>query len=53
MVLQSSGQISMSQIQAELGGNNPICFSEYYANAITSYTINASGGSTILPNIGS
>lgn len=31
MALQSSGQISANNIQAELGGSNPIGLSEYYA----------------------
>lgn len=30
MTLQSSGAISLSQIQAEFGGSNPISISEYY-----------------------
>lgn len=36
MALQSSGPISLSQIQAEFGGSNPISLSEYYRNG--SYT---------------
>ena len=32
MALQSSGPISLSQIQAEFGGSNPISLSEYYRN---------------------
>lgn len=31
MALQSSGAISLSQIQTEFGGSNPISLSEYYA----------------------
>jgi hypothetical protein len=30
MALQSSGQISLSNIQSEFGGSNPISLSEYY-----------------------
>ena len=30
MALQSSGAISLSQLQAEFGGGNPIHMSEYY-----------------------
>ena len=30
MPLQSSGAISLSQIQTEFGGSNPISLSEYY-----------------------
>jgi hypothetical protein len=33
MVLQSSGTISLSDIQTEFGGSNPISISEYYAAA--------------------
>lgn len=32
MALQGSGAISLSQIQTELGGANPISMSEYYRN---------------------
>jgi len=32
MALQSSGLITLAQIQAELGGSNPISLSEYYRN---------------------
>lgn len=32
MALQSSGAISLSQIQGEFGGSNPISMSEYYRN---------------------
>ena len=32
MALQSSGTITLAQIQAELGGSNPISLSEYYRN---------------------
>lgn len=31
MTLQSSGAISLSQIQTEFGGSNPVSMSEYYA----------------------
>jgi hypothetical protein len=34
MVLQSSGAISLTNIQTEFGGTNPISISEYYARAI-------------------
>jgi len=34
MVLQSSGAISLTNIQTEFGGTNPISISEYYAAAI-------------------
>ena len=32
MALQSSGAISLSQVQGEYGGSNPIQMSEYYRN---------------------
>lgn len=31
MTLQSSGAISLSQVQTEFGGSNPVSMSEYYA----------------------
>lgn len=34
MVLPSSGSISLSQIQTEFGGSNPISISEYYNGGI-------------------
>lgn len=33
MAIQSSGSISLSDIQTEFGGSNPISLSEYYQNA--------------------
>jgi len=30
MALQTSGAISLAQVQAEFGGGNPISMSEYY-----------------------
>ena len=32
MALQTSGTISLSQVQGEFGGSNPISMSEYYRN---------------------
>lgn len=46
MVLQSTGTISLSNIQTEFGGTNPIFLSEYYANSVTGYT----SGVTGIPN---
>lgn len=38
MALQASGAISLSQIQTEFGGSNPVSLSEYYRGGIyTSY----------------
>lgn len=52
MVLPSSGYISLSNIQAEFGGDNPVFISEYYTNASGAYTSGVSGipasGSVIL-----
>ena len=42
MVLPSLGAISLSNIQGEFGGQNPIQLSEYFKNAITQYTMNVS-----------
>jgi hypothetical protein len=47
MVLQSTGVISLSHLQTEFGGSNPISMSEYYSN--TSYV---SGNLTTIPTSG-
>jgi hypothetical protein len=46
MVLQSSGVISLSNIQTEFGGTNPINLSEYYIDNGSGYT----QGITGIPN---
>jgi hypothetical protein len=38
MPLASTGTISLSQIQTEFGGTNPISMSEYYTNSGTGFT---------------
>ena len=40
MTLQTSGAISLSQVQSEYGGSNPISMSEYYRNGshVNAYT---------------
>ena len=38
MALSSSGSISMSQIQAEWGGSNPISMNEYYIGSLSNTT---------------
>jgi hypothetical protein len=48
MPLQSTGVISLSNIQTEFGGTNPISLSEYYQNAASGYTSGISG----IPNGG-
>jgi len=48
MALQTSGQISLNNLQTQFGGTNPINFSEYYLNAATGYATGVSG----IPNIG-
>ncbi len=47
MALSSSGSISLSQIQTEFGGSNPISMSEYYSGSIASN----STSTTIYPSI--
>lgn len=42
MALQASGTISLSQIQTEFGGSNPVSMSEYYRNG--SYTTSNNTG---------
>ena len=49
MPTPSSGAISFTDIQTELGGANPIGIDEYYQNAAQSYTSGVSG----IPNTGS
>lgn len=48
MPLQSTGPISLANIQAELGGTNPVSLSEYYSNATPTYPTAASN----IPSIG-
>ena len=48
MTLQTSGAISLSQVQSEYGGSNPISMSEYYrngGNVPNSVTENVAAGS--------
>ena len=57
MALQSSGAISLSELQTEFGGSNPISLSEYYAGgglvtsglSYSNYTTGISGAS--VPNV--
>ena len=46
MALSSSGSISMSQIQSEWGGSNPISMSEYYSGALSNATNDLSDSET-------
>lgn len=43
MPLASSGTISLSQVQTEFGGTNPISMSEYFTNAVSGFTSGISG----------
>lgn len=55
MVLQSSGAISLSDIQTEFGGVNPIGINEYYAGGtyVLAGTVGYPGGvSTSIPSSG-
>jgi len=46
MALQTSGQISLSQVQTEFGGANPISMSEYYKNgSYVPSTVGSAAGS--------
>ena len=46
MTLQTSGAISLSQVQSEFGGSNPISMSEYYrGGAYVPTTISTGAGS--------
>jgi len=51
MALSSSGSISMSQIQAEWGGSNPISMHEYYSGSLQ--TDDLSDSQSILISSGS
>lgn len=51
MALSSSGAISMSQIQSEWGGSNPIGLNEYYLGSLSNATNQSSVAVT--PSIGS
>jgi hypothetical protein len=48
MTLQSTGKISLSDIQTMFGGTNPITMSEYYNNNASGFTTGVSG----IPNSG-
>ena len=50
MALSSSGSISMSQIQAEWGGSNPISMSEYYSGALQTDDLSDSQSPSISSN---
>jgi len=52
MALQSSGAITLAQIQTEFGGSNPISLSEYYRNGsyVTSNNTNVPTSGTISMN---
>jgi len=43
MTITASGYISLSNIQTEFGGTNPIWMSEYYTNNASGYTTGISG----------
>jgi len=50
MALQTSGSISLSQIQTELGGSNPITMTEYYKGGI--YVGSSGQGNGSIPTSG-
>jgi len=50
MAIASTGSISMSTIQTEFGGSNPISMSEYYRS--NTYENNVSGNNTGVPQSG-
>lgn len=50
MAIASTGPISMSTIQTEFGGSNPISISEYYRS--NTYENNVSGNNTTVPQSG-
>ena len=49
MVIQSTGAISLTHVQGEMGGTTPIALSEYYNNAASGYAAGVVG----VPNTGS
>ena len=48
MALQTTGKISLSDIQTLFGGTNPITMSEYYNNNASGFTTGVTG----IPNSG-
>ena len=50
MAIPSTGSVSMSTIQTEFGGSNPISLSEYYRG--NTYENNVSGNNTGVPQSG-
>ena len=50
MAIQTSGSISLQDIQDEFGGSHPISLGEYYKNANTGYV---TPNNTAVPNTGS
>ena len=50
MTLQTSGAISLSQVQSEYGGGNPISMSEYYRSG--SYVLGSGTTTTRVPTSG-
>ena len=50
MTLQTSGAISLSQVQSEYGGGNPISMSEYYRSG--SYVLASGTTTTRVPTAG-
>ena len=50
MALSSSGSISLSQIQTEYGGSNPISMSEYYIGGLQSNVTNPYLTATVISN---
>ena len=51
MAISSSGSITMSDIQTEFGGSNPISLSEYYAGG-SNVGANISGNNGTIPSSG-
>ncbi len=52
MVLQSSGAISLSQVQTEFGGTNPISMSEYYSDGAFATAVQGVPASANSINVG-
>ena len=53
MALSSSGSISLSQIQTEYGGSNPIGLNEYYIGSLQSNVSNPSLNATVISSTNS
>ena len=53
MAIPASGSVSLSAIQSEWGGSNPISMSEYYSGSLASNSLVSSTSPTVNTGTGS